>query len=602
VAANRIAKWNGTTWSALGTGLSAEARTLANMGSTIYAGGDFLTAGGLSAPYLAAWDGANWAAVDGSANASVYRLLSVGYSLYAGGSFTSIGSKTINRIAVYLGGYVAYTNNPVAGALAKFYSTDGRIEPAGTAAQASELLTIGGLAPANDDVIQRKAGKWVNRTMAQLAGDLTTLAPLASPALTGNPTAPTPAVSDNDTSIATTAFVMAQRGDIPSGATLPASPLANQLFMHTPTGRRILMLYTNSAWNPLYSFGAMTIYVDGTNGTDAADKGTGGGTSAYKTLSYMWSQLPAIFYGTITCNVAAGTYSESLSCGGKTAGGPYYIMINGTVSTTDSGTVTTGVQGTGATPGSIQDTSKTWTVNGFVGYYAYSSSIGYRVITSNTADTVTIAGAFNATPSGSYSIVAPSVIIDGGAARSTCVTINSRQEVRFQFIKFTNSTGTDVQANTANYVVLQFNYCQFAPANGKLPIWIDNGSTIFYWCDFANNGVYSVSLGLGSHNFTACNWHQVTGTKAGQGVVCSGGKVSITGGCNISNYAYGVFIQLNASCDMFQAASTGYHQIHDNGIGLQAQTGGMIMNTANNQYTANTTNENAVAASYGYID
>ncbi|WP_353809172.1 hypothetical protein [Agromyces sp. SYSU T00194] len=35
------------------------------------------------------------------------------------------------------------------------------------------------------------------------------LAPLASPAFTGNPTAPTPSASDNDTSIATTAFVQA---------------------------------------------------------------------------------------------------------------------------------------------------------------------------------------------------------------------------------------------------------------------------------------------------------------------------------------------------------------------------------------------------------
>lgn len=39
---------------------------------------------------------------------------------------------------------------------------------------------------------------------------LATKAPLDSPALTGNPTAPTPAAADNDTSIATTAFVKAQ--------------------------------------------------------------------------------------------------------------------------------------------------------------------------------------------------------------------------------------------------------------------------------------------------------------------------------------------------------------------------------------------------------
>jgi len=41
-------------------------------------------------------------------------------------------------------------------------------------------------------------------------GQLAAYAPLASPVLTGNPTAPTPLTADNDTSIATTAFVKAQ--------------------------------------------------------------------------------------------------------------------------------------------------------------------------------------------------------------------------------------------------------------------------------------------------------------------------------------------------------------------------------------------------------
>jgi hypothetical protein len=37
----------------------------------------------------------------------------------------------------------------------------------------SDLTAIAAIAPANDDVIQRKAGAWTNRTMAQLAVDLT---------------------------------------------------------------------------------------------------------------------------------------------------------------------------------------------------------------------------------------------------------------------------------------------------------------------------------------------------------------------------------------------------------------------------------------------
>ena len=46
-------------------------------------------------------------------------------------------------------------------------------------------------------------------TTAYVQANLANYATLASPALTGNPTAPTPSTSDNDTSIATTAYVKA---------------------------------------------------------------------------------------------------------------------------------------------------------------------------------------------------------------------------------------------------------------------------------------------------------------------------------------------------------------------------------------------------------
>lgn len=68
-------------------------------------------------------------------------------------------------------------------------------------------LTAGTLA----NLVEKVAGKQLSTedfTSALLA-KLNAAAPLASPAFTGNPTAPTPAVADNDTSIATTAFVKA---------------------------------------------------------------------------------------------------------------------------------------------------------------------------------------------------------------------------------------------------------------------------------------------------------------------------------------------------------------------------------------------------------
>ncbi len=56
--------------------------------------------------------------------------------------------------------------------------------------------------------------------------DLSLYATLASPVFTGNPTAPTPSANDNDTSIATTAYVQTELADY--------SPLASPTFTGTP--------------------------------------------------------------------------------------------------------------------------------------------------------------------------------------------------------------------------------------------------------------------------------------------------------------------------------------------------------------------------------
>lgn len=64
VAANNIAKWNGTAWSALGAGLSAQGTSIciADNGQ-IYVVGNFLTAGGISSPLCARWDRFQWRSV-----------------------------------------------------------------------------------------------------------------------------------------------------------------------------------------------------------------------------------------------------------------------------------------------------------------------------------------------------------------------------------------------------------------------------------------------------------------------------------------------------------------------------------------------------------
>lgn len=64
--------------------------------------------------------------------------------------------------------------------------TGGGVTNTISASQLGVVAPIGSLTPAANDVLQYKSGAWTNRTMAQLATDLTTLATVASPSFTGN--------------------------------------------------------------------------------------------------------------------------------------------------------------------------------------------------------------------------------------------------------------------------------------------------------------------------------------------------------------------------------------------------------------------------------
>ncbi len=71
--ANHIAKWNGSSWSALGSGVNDTVYALAVSGSAVYAGGNFTTAGGNAANYIAKWNGSSWSAL-GSGMGALPRM------------------------------------------------------------------------------------------------------------------------------------------------------------------------------------------------------------------------------------------------------------------------------------------------------------------------------------------------------------------------------------------------------------------------------------------------------------------------------------------------------------------------------------------------
>ena len=107
---NRIARWNGTNWSALGSGMPSSVRTLAVApDGTLYAGGSFETAGGVSASRVASWNGTSWNALGAGANNLVISISLTGSQLYAGGTFTSADGVSARRVAVWTTGSPALT-------------------------------------------------------------------------------------------------------------------------------------------------------------------------------------------------------------------------------------------------------------------------------------------------------------------------------------------------------------------------------------------------------------------------------------------------------------------------------------------------------------
>ena len=98
IAANYIAKWNGSSWSALGAGVDFHVLALARQGNTLYVGGRFTSAGGNTAHYIAQWDtsGQTWSPLtsnsrEGVGGGAVNALAITGTQVYVGGYFTRVG-------------------------------------------------------------------------------------------------------------------------------------------------------------------------------------------------------------------------------------------------------------------------------------------------------------------------------------------------------------------------------------------------------------------------------------------------------------------------------------------------------------------------------
>jgi len=161
VAANRIARWDGTAWSALGTGLQSSTTSIYAVyalavaaNGDVYAGGNFNRAGGLAAPNVARWNGTAWSSVGTGVDGQVSALaVAPSGDLFVGGNIAQAGGVAARGIARWNGTawsalgsgttYITSTSTTVGEVRALALATNGDLYAGG------DFNTAGGVAASN---------------------------------------------------------------------------------------------------------------------------------------------------------------------------------------------------------------------------------------------------------------------------------------------------------------------------------------------------------------------------------------------------------------------------------------------------------------------
>jgi len=155
VVASRIAKWDGTQWSALGSGMNSTVAALTVFddggGPALYAGGGFTNAGGVPANRIAKWNGTQWSPLGGGIGEGQVSALTVfddgnGPALYAGGNFSTAGGVAASRIAKWNGTQWSAVGVGMNGTVSALTVLDHGTD---SALYAGGFFTIAGGAPAN---------------------------------------------------------------------------------------------------------------------------------------------------------------------------------------------------------------------------------------------------------------------------------------------------------------------------------------------------------------------------------------------------------------------------------------------------------------------
>jgi|GEM_PF-2522679 len=99
----RVARWNGTTWTTVTSGVNGRIFALARFNSHLVAAGEFTKGGNIQLNHIAEWDGTSWHPLDSGADNIVFDLMPFQGRLVAAGGFRQAGNQVSAGISFWDG-------------------------------------------------------------------------------------------------------------------------------------------------------------------------------------------------------------------------------------------------------------------------------------------------------------------------------------------------------------------------------------------------------------------------------------------------------------------------------------------------------------------
>lgn len=241
--------------------------------------------------------------------------------------------------------------------------------------------------------------------------------------------------------------------------------------------------------------GPVTYFVNASGGSDA--NACTQSTDACLTIQGAVNKIPKTLEDLVTVSIAEGSYAgfyvsgftQDLGHRPATAG----LYFTGTLTDTDTGTATGGSTGSNGVFGTLTDTSKSWTPDQQQGrLLALTSGTGApatRVVVSNTATTLTIAGTWSTAPvSGTaYALRDSATVVSGPIDTPPSGTESAVAGAQLVLIA----------GNAINYrnSALAFQNLKFAPPSGSAMKVNDGSAVRVSSSQFALNGGSGLVVG-----------------------------------------------------------------------------------------------------------